>query len=147
MDFQLARNLSELSRAQDEIAEALLHIDYLSDYLNREIIMSAACSEATEQLVVSARATLVQVQNSLETQSKEGARRLRRPRLLSLPLAETAPPVHRRLMSLFLMAKNPRRLEDRAVLRKESPPVTDIPSPKLPFEAGCGVMMLREKSE
>ena len=77
MDFQLARNLSAVSRAQNEIAEALLHIDCLSDYLNREIIMSAASSEATEQLVVSARATLVQVQNILETQSNEGARRLR----------------------------------------------------------------------
>ena len=77
MDFQLARNLSGLSRAQNEIAEALLHIDCLSDYLNREIIMSAASSEATEQLVMSARTTLIQVQNSLETQSNEGARRLR----------------------------------------------------------------------
>ena len=77
MDFQLARNLSALSRAQNEIAEALLHIDCLSDCLNREIIMSAASSEATEQLVASARATLVQVQNMLATQSDEGARRLR----------------------------------------------------------------------
>ena len=65
MDFQLARNLSALSRAQNEIAEALLHIDCLSDCLNREIIMSAASSEATEQLVASARTTLVQVQNML----------------------------------------------------------------------------------
>ena len=48
-----------------------------SDYLNREIIMPASSSEATEQLVVSARTTLVQVQNILETQSNEGARRLR----------------------------------------------------------------------
>ena len=77
MDFQLARNLSALSRAQNEIVEALLHIDCLSDCLNREIIMSAASSEATEQLVASARATLVQVQNMLATQSDEGARRLR----------------------------------------------------------------------
>ena len=77
MDFQLARNLSALSRAQHEISEALLHIDCLSDYLNREIIMSATCSEATEQLVVTARAILIQVQNTLETQSNEGARRLR----------------------------------------------------------------------
>ena len=74
MDFQLARNLSALSRAQHEISEALLHIDCLSDYLNREIIMSATCSEATEQLVVTARAILTQVQNTLETQSNEGAR-------------------------------------------------------------------------
>ena len=77
MDFQLARNLSALSRAHNEIAEALLHIDCLLDYLNREMIMSAACSEATEQLVVSARTTLVQVHNILEAQSNEGARRLR----------------------------------------------------------------------
>ena len=62
---------------KNEISEALLHIDCLSDYLNREIIMSAASSEATEQLVVSARTTLVQVHNILETQSNEGARRLR----------------------------------------------------------------------
>ena len=77
MDFQLARNLSALSRAQHEISEALLHIDCLSDLLNREIIMSATCSEATEQLMVTARATLTQVQITLETQSNEGARRLR----------------------------------------------------------------------
>ena len=77
MDFQLARNLSALSRAQQEAAQALLHIDCLSDCINREIIMSAASSEATEQLVVSARATLVQVQNMLATRSDEGARRLR----------------------------------------------------------------------
>ena len=74
MDFQLARNLSALSRAQNEIAESLLHIDCLSDCLNREIIMSAASSEATEQLVASARTTLVQVQNMLAAQSDEGAR-------------------------------------------------------------------------
>ena len=66
-----------LFRAQNEIAEALLHIDCLSDCLNREIIMSAASSEATEQLVASAGTTLVQVQNMLATQSDEGARRLR----------------------------------------------------------------------
>ena len=77
MDFQLARNLSALSRAQNEIVEALLHIDCLLECLNREIIMSAASSEATEQLVASARATLVQVQNMLAAQSDEGARRLR----------------------------------------------------------------------
>ena len=77
MDFQLARNLSALSRAQHEISEALLHIDCLSDYLTREIIMSATCSEATEQLGGTARTTLVQVQNILETQSNEGAWRLR----------------------------------------------------------------------
>ena len=39
--------------------------------------MSAASSEATEQLVNSTRATLVQLQNILATQSDEGARRLR----------------------------------------------------------------------
>ena len=40
--------------------------------------MSAANSEATEQPVASARATLVQAQNMLATQSDEGARRLRK---------------------------------------------------------------------
>ena len=77
MDFQLARNLSALARAQQEIAQALLHIDSLSDCINREIIMSAASSEATEQLVASAKATLLQVQNILATQADEGACRLR----------------------------------------------------------------------
>ena len=77
MDFQLARNLSALTRAQQEAAQALLHIDSLADCINREIIMSAASSEATEQLVASARSTLIQVQKMLATQSDEGARRLR----------------------------------------------------------------------
>ena len=77
MDFQLARNLSALARAQQEIAQALLHIDSLSDCINREIIMSAASSEATEQLVASAKATLLQVQSILASQSDEGACRLR----------------------------------------------------------------------
>ena len=45
MDFQLARNLSALTRAQQEAAQALLHIDSLADCINREIIMSAASSE------------------------------------------------------------------------------------------------------
>ena len=77
MDFQLARNISALARAQQEAAEALLHLDSLADCINREVIMSAASSEATEQLVNSTRATLVQLQNILATQSDEGARRLR----------------------------------------------------------------------
>ena len=77
MDFQLARHLSALSRAQQEVAQALLHIDSLADCINREIIMSAASSEATEQLVASAKATLLQIQNMLATQSDEGASRLR----------------------------------------------------------------------
>ena len=77
IDFQLARNLSALSRAQQEVAQALLLIDSLADCINRDIIMSAASSEATEQLVASAKATLLQVQNMLATQSDEGASRLR----------------------------------------------------------------------
>ena len=63
--------------AQEETAQALLHIDFLSDCINREIIMSAASSEATEQLVTSAKATLLQVKNIFATQSDEGASRLR----------------------------------------------------------------------
>ena len=42
MDFQLARNLSALARAQEETRKAFLHIDSLADCLNREIIMTAA---------------------------------------------------------------------------------------------------------
>ena len=77
MDFQLARNLSALARAQEEISQALLHVDSLADCLNREIIMAAASSEATEQLVASAKATLVQVQTIFATYSDEGASQLR----------------------------------------------------------------------
>ena len=54
MDFQLARNLSALARAREEISQAILHIDSMADGLNREIII-AASSEATEQLVASAK--------------------------------------------------------------------------------------------
>ena len=77
MDFQLARNLSALARAQEEVSHALLHIDALADCLHREIIMAAASSEATEQLISSAKAILLQVQTILATQSEEGASRLR----------------------------------------------------------------------
>ena len=61
MDFQLARNLSAIARAQEEISQAILHIDSMADCLNREIIMAAASSEATEQLLASAKTTLLQV--------------------------------------------------------------------------------------
>ena len=77
MDFQLARNLFALTRAQEEISQAILHIDALADCLNREIIMAAANSEATEQLVVLAATPLLQVQTILKIQTKEGASRLR----------------------------------------------------------------------
>ena len=76
MDFQLARNLSALARAREEISQAILRIDTMADCLNREIIM-AASSEATEQLVASARTSLPQVPPMLVTQSEEGASRLR----------------------------------------------------------------------
>ena len=70
MDFQLVRNLSALTRAQQESAHALLHINFPADCINREIIMSAASSEATEQLVALAvalvRSTLIQVEQMLE---------------------------------------------------------------------------------
>ena len=77
MDFQLARNLSALARAQEETTKALLHIDSLADCLNREIIMAAASSEATEQLVTAAKTSLFQIQAILAAQSEEGASRLR----------------------------------------------------------------------
>ena len=77
MDFQLARNLSALARAQEEISQAILQNDSLTDCLNREIIRAAASSEAIEQLVASAKTTLLQVQTILVTQSEEGASRLR----------------------------------------------------------------------
>ena len=77
MDFQLARNLSAIARAQEEISQAILHIDSTADCLNREIIMAAASSEATEQLLASAKTNLLQVKNILVRQSEEGANRLR----------------------------------------------------------------------
>ena len=149
MDFQLARNLSALARAQQEAAQALLHIDCLSDCINREIIMSAASSEATEQLVVSARATLVQVQNMLATQSDEGARRLRE--------AQVAFITTRRERSSSTSASHEsdpdcqepdsQVSEGRVALRKELLLVRDIPSRELPYEAAYGVMMSRDESE
>ena len=49
----------------------------MADCLNREIIMAAASSEATEQLLASAKTTLLQVKTILVTQAEEGANRLR----------------------------------------------------------------------
>ena len=109
MDFQLARNLSALSRAQQEVAQALLHIDSLADCINREIIMSAASSEATEQLVASAKATLLQVQDMLATQSDEGASRLRDAQISFITTRRPCSQVHRRLMSLQLTARYQKR--------------------------------------
>ena len=77
MDFQLARNLSAIARAQEEISQAILRIDSTSDCINRDIIMAAASSEATEQLLASAKTCLLQVKTILVTQSEEGAKRLR----------------------------------------------------------------------
>ena len=73
MDFQLARNLSAIAQAQEEISQAILHIDSMADCLNREIIMAAASSEATELLLASAKTTLLQVKTILVTQAEEGA--------------------------------------------------------------------------
>ena len=139
MDFQLARNLSALSRAQNEIAEALLHIDCLSDCLNREIIVSAACSEATD----------VQVQDMWRRNLTKELDAFARPKSLLLLLGAIALPAHRRPMRRIPRTKNQfnRHLEYRVVLRKDSPLVRDIHLRKLPFEAECGAMMLREKSE
>ena len=77
MDFQLARNLSAIARAEEEISQAILHIDSMADCLNREIIMASASSEATEQLLASAKTTLLQVKTILVTEAEEGANRLR----------------------------------------------------------------------
>ena len=35
MDFQVARNLSALARAREEILQAILHVDSLADFLNQ----------------------------------------------------------------------------------------------------------------
>ena len=81
MDFLLARNLSALSRAQENVDQSLRHIEATIDCLNRDINVPAACSEATEQLLSSARALLLQVQQLLEAQSNEGAHHLREAQL------------------------------------------------------------------
>ena len=53
------------------------------------------------------------------------------------------------LMILVRKVKNliNKRLGDIAALRKGLHPVKDIPLLKPPFEAGCGALTLREKSE
>ena len=84
MDFQLARNLSAIARAQEDLSQSLLYLDSTIDCLNREVIMSAASSEATEQLLTSARALIVQVQTLFVTQSNESVIRLHCETLKSL---------------------------------------------------------------
>ena len=142
MDFQLARNLSALSRAQNEILEALLHIDCLSLCLLPVQKQLSSWWLLLEQL-------LFRFKTCWRRNPTKEPDDFARPKSPSLLLAETAPLVHRRLMSLILTAKNQitRCLEDRVVLRKESLLVRDIPMRKLPYEAVCGVMMNREKSE
>ena len=113
--------------------------------------MSSLCEalRAGDQLVASARTTLIQVQTMLATQSDEGARRLREAQVAFIAARRDRSSAHRRLMRLLLMNQNliTRRLEDRVLLRKESLLVKDIPPRKPSSEAGYGVMMLREKSE
>ena len=75
MDSQFARDLCAIARAQDDVAP-LRHIEACMDCLNREVIVSASCSEAT-QLLSAARSSLLQVQTLLNSQSDEGAERLR----------------------------------------------------------------------
>ena len=72
-----------------------------------------------------------------------------RPKSPLLLLAAIALPAHRHPMRRIPTAKSQynRHLEYRVVLRKDSLRVRDIPSRKVPFEADCGAMMLREKSE
>ena len=77
MDFQLARTVSAIGRARENVAQSLLHIEATIDCLNRDIIVSAACSEAMEQLLTFARALLLQAQSLLASQSDEGSDRLR----------------------------------------------------------------------
>ena len=153
MDFQLARNLSALSRAQNEIVEALLHIDCLSDCYQTVSTAKLLCLLPVQKQLSSWLLQLEQLLFRCNTCWRHNPTKepddFARPKSPSLLLAETAPLAHRRLMSLILIAKNQitRCLEDRVVLRKESLLVKDIPSRKLPYEADCGVMMLREKSE
>ena len=49
----------------------------MADCLNREIIMAAPSSEATEQPVTAAKTSLYQIQAILAAQFEEGASRLR----------------------------------------------------------------------
>ena len=146
MDFQLARNLSALSRAQQEVAQALLLIDSLADCINRDIIMSAASSEATEQLVASAKATLLQVQNMLATQSDEGASRLREAQISFI--------TNRRERSFSTSASYESEIDCHAPMSGRQSCATEritsvraTPLHRPPYEAIYGVMMNRDESE
>ena len=52
MDFQFARNLSAISRAQQSVADALLQVGACTDCLNREVILPVNDSDEAEQLCV-----------------------------------------------------------------------------------------------
>ena len=148
MDFQLARNLSALTGAQQEAKHCYI--------LTPEQIVSTAkllCQLPVQKQLSSWWLQPEQLFCRFKTcwrhNPMKGPDDFARPKSPSSLLAENAPLVHRRLMSLNLIAKNQifRCLEDRVVLPKESPLVRDIPSRKLPYEAAYGVMMSREESE
>ena len=77
MDFQCARNLSAINRAQQPVAEALLHIGECTDCLNREVILPVSDSDETEQLLEAARTDLLRVQTILQQHHLAVEERLR----------------------------------------------------------------------
>ena len=85
--------------------------------------MSAASSEATEQLVTSAKATLLQVQTILVTQSDEGASRLRDAQIS------------------FITMRRERSSSTSASHEKEIHLVMATPLHRPPFVAAYGVAM------
>ena len=148
MDFQLARNLSALSRAQQEIAQALLHIDSLSDCINREIIMLPVQKQLSSWWL-QPKQLFSRFRTCWRRNQMKGPVDFVRLKSPSSQRAENAPLVHRRPMSLSLIARSLtfRCLGDRVVLLKESLLVRATPLRRPPYEAVYGVMMSRDESE
>ena len=86
-------------------------------------------------MVASAKATLLQVQNMLATQSDEDASRLRDAQIFFITM---------RRIKFIRVSESP---TDEIVLPRELLLVRDIPSRKPPFVVAHGVMMTRGQSE
>ena len=150
MDFQLARNLSlhfpELNKRQRKHCYILMAYQIVS---TAKLLCQLPVQKQLSSWWFQPEQLLCRFKTCWRRNLMKGPDDFARPKYPSSLLAENAPLVLRRLMSLILIVKNQilRFLEDRVVLRKESPLVRDIPSRKLPYEAAYGVMMNREKSE
>ena len=140
MDFQLARNLSALARAQEEIAQALSHIDSLDDCLNCEIIMALRIQKQLSSWWPRPKQLFFRCRPFWRrSQMKEPVDYVMR-KFLSSQRDENAPPVHLRPMSLT--ASNLRYSSQEVVVsQRESHLVMAILTHKQPYVAAYGVMM------